>query len=216
MRKISTEDLIGRLQWRYAVKKFDTQTRIAAEDWQALEHALVLTPSSYGLQPWTFVVVQTPELRARLLPVSWNQRQVVDASHYVVFAIKMGLGEPDIERFVARTAEVRGVPKETLDGYKKAMIGDLCHGPRSKCIDEWAARQAYIALGNFMTVAALLDIDTCPMEGIDPVKYDAILELPEKGLATVVACAAGYRSAEDKYAKLAKVRYPLEQVIQRI
>lgn len=216
MTPITTANLLESLQWRYATKKFDPNKTIAAETWSALEESLVLTPSSYGLQPWKFLIITNPEIKEQLKPLSWNQAQVTDCSHYVVFAIKKNLTAADVDRFVARTAEVRDVPVESIKGYRDMMVSDVVNGPRSFTANEWAARQVYIALGNFMTSAALVGVDTCPMEGIDPGKYDRLLGLPEKGFATVVACAAGYRSEDDKYATLAKIRFSLEEVIERI
>ena len=213
---ISREQLLEPLNWRYATKQFDPARKISDADWAALEEALILTPSSYGLQPWNFIVVTDPAIRQSLVPFSWGQRQPADCSHFVVFAIKKNFGVADINALLDRTVEVRGGDRSKLDAYGDMMIGDIVNGPRSKWIKEWMARQAYIALGNFMTSAALLGIDTCPMEGMDPAKYDEILGLPERGLATVVACPAGYRSAGDKYALLPKVRFAAEQLITRI
>ncbi len=216
MTPITTANLLESLQWRYATKKFDPNRTIDVETWSALEESLVLTPSSYGLQPWKFLIVTNPEIKEKLKPLSWNQAQVTDCSHYVVFTIKKNLAAADVDRFVARTAEVRGVAVESIKGYRDMMVGDVVQGPRSLTVNEWATRQAYIALGNFMTSAALLGVDTCPMEGIDPGKYDRLLGLPEKGFATVVACAAGYRAEDDKYATLAKIRFSPEEVIEYI
>ncbi|WP_404784110.1 NAD(P)H-dependent oxidoreductase [Altericista sp. CCNU0014] len=214
MNPISPTDLLDALTWRYATKKFDPTKTIASETWSALEESLILTPSSYGLQPWKFLVVTDPELKQQLQPLSWNQAQVADCSHYVVFTIKKNLTAADVDRFVARTAEVRGVPVESIAGYRGMMVSDVVHGARSFNVNEWATRQTYIALGNFMTSAALLGIDTCPMEGIEPVKYDKLLNLSEAGYATVVACAAGYRAEDDKYAELAKVRFAKSEVVE--
>lgn len=211
---ISPDALIQQLEWRYATKQFDATRKIEPETWKTLEEALVLTPSSYGLQPYKFIVVTDPGLRAKLRPASWGQSQIEDASHLVVFAIKKAMGEQHISHFVDRVAEVRGVIKESLEGYKGYMMGDLVNGPRAATIDQWAARQAYIALGNFMTSAAILEVDTCPLEGLDPTAYDSILGLEAEGYATVCACAAGYRSAEDKYATLPKVRLPESELVQ--
>ena len=216
MTTLTTQDLVAQLRWRYAVKKFDPARKIPGDQWNDLEQALVLTPSSYGLQPWRFVVVTDAETRAKLRPASWNQSQVTDCSHYVVFACRGKFGAADIDRYVKRIAEVRGVAAESLARYRDAMVRDLVEGPRSKAIDEWVALQTYIALGNFMTAAAVAGIDTCPMEGIEPLKYDEILGLPAEGCRTAVACAAGYRAADDKYAAAPKVRYPVDDVIRRV
>jgi nitroreductase len=212
---LAPEDLLKAQAWRYATKKFDPGKKIPPEVWSALEQALVLTPSSYGLQPWKFVVVTDPELKARLRPASWKQAQVEDCSHHVVFLAKERITEADLDHFLARTAQVRGQSLDSLAGYKGYMMGDLVQGPRAAEIAEWAARQVYIALGNFMTSAALLGVDTCPMEGLEPDKYDEILGLKGTGWRTVVACPAGYRADGDKYAAAPKVRFPLEEVIDR-
>lgn len=216
MHTLTPSQLLETLRWRYAVKQFDATRKIPSDAWSAIEEALVLSPSSYGMQPWRFVVVEDAAVRAKLRPVSWNQSQVTDASHYVVFATKAVVTEADVDAFVARTAEVRGVPAESLAGYRNMMVGDFVKGPRSKIQFEWAARQTYIALGNFMTACAAIGVDTCPMEGLDPAKYDEILDLPAQGFRTVCACAAGYRAATDKYAAAPKVRFPLASVVKRV
>jgi nitroreductase len=216
MNHITTTDLLEHLKWRYATKQFDPSTKISAEVWTALEDSLVLTPSSYGLQPWKFLIVTSSELKEKLKPCSWNQSQVTDCSHYVVFTIKKNLTAEHVDHFVARTAELRGGTVAAIAGYRNMMISDVIDGARSFNVNEWATRQAYIALGNFMTCAALLGVDTCAMEGIEPVKYDNLLGLPAKGFTTVVACAAGYRSEEDKYATLAKVRFLKSEVLETL
>jgi nitroreductase len=216
MNHVTTTDLLAHLQWRYATKQFDPTKTIAPEIWTALEDALVLTPSSYGLQPWKFLIVTSADIKEKLKPFSWNQPQVTDCSHYVVFAIHKNLTAAHVDRFVARTADVRGSTVEALAGYRDLMVNDVVNGARSFQVNEWSTRQAYIALGNFMTSAALLGVDTCPMEGIEPVNYDRSLGLAEKGLTTVVACAAGYRSGSDKYAALAKVRFLKSEVLETL
>lgn len=210
---ITTDALLAQLNWRYATKAFAPAKKISAADWAALEQALILTPTSYGFQPYRFVVITDQATRDQLVPFSWNQKQPAECSHFVVFAAKQSVNEADVDHYLARTAEVRGIAVESLDFFKKMLVGDIVNGPRSKWQLEWATRQAYIALGNFMTSAALVGIDTCPMEGIDPVKYDEVLNLPALGYNTVVACAAGYRAAGDKYASAPKVRFPASEVI---
>jgi nitroreductase len=213
---VSPTALLSQLRWRYATKKFDPLRPIPEQDWQALEEALILTPSSYGLQPWKFVVITDPVVKAQLPAISWNQRQVQDASHTVVFARRLDLTEEYIDRYLSRIAQVRGGTVEGLAGFRKLLMGSLVPPPADFNLQHWAALQCYIALGNFMTSAALLGIDTCPMEGIVPEKYDALLGLPDKGYATVVVGCAGYRAADDKYASIPKVRFQREDLVERI
>jgi len=214
MPPVTPETVVDQLRWRYATKKFDPARTIPPPTWAALEQALVLTPSSYGLQPWKFVVVTDPAVKARLPAHSWGQRQPQDCSHMVVLAIKANVGEADIDRHVARVSEVRGQSIEALARYRQTMVGGLTSPPFD--VNEWAARQVYIALGQFMACAAVLGVDTCPMEGIDPAKYDEVLGIAAQGYRTVVGCAAGYRAADDKYAQTPKVRFRTEDVIQVI
>jgi nitroreductase len=216
MDPIKNEKLIEALNWRYAVKKFDNTKKIDEKTWNALQDSLVLTPSSYGLQPWKFLIVTDKSIMQKLTPISWGQKQVEDCSHLVVFAVKEKMDEAHVQSFIERTASVRGIDPATLDGYKKMMNGDVVHGPRGQVSFEWAARQAYIALGNFMTSCAVLGVDACPMEGIDPVKYDEVLGLTGSGWKTVVACPAGYRAADDKYATAKKVRFDSSVVVKKI
>ncbi len=216
MNPITTQQLVNALEWRYAAKVFDPNQKIPAELWQTLERALVLSPSSYGLQPYRFLVIQDAAKRAALLPHSWNQKQVVDCSHYVVFTARTKMTEADVDRFIALTSQVRNLPAEALSAYRGMMVGDLVQGPRSKIAHEWAARQAYIALGNLMTCAAVLGVDACPMEGFVPGEYDRVLGLANGDYASVVCCALGYRSANDKYASLAKVRYQTADLMRVI
>jgi nitroreductase len=213
---IQPEQLIHQLNWRYATKQFDPKRKISDRDWAALEEALVLTPSSFGLQPWAFIVVKDPAVRAKLQPVSWGQSQIVDASHLVVFAFKSNLGEGDLDAHIKRTAEVRGVAVEGLAGFRGMLGGSLMKGMDEAGRSAWAKNQVYIALGNLLTAAAVLGIDACPMEGIDRAQYDAILGLPQKGLASAMVATLGYRSAGDKYAVAPKVRFPKEEVIIEI
>ncbi len=213
MKNLSPEKLIESLEWRYATKKFDANKKIDKNTWASLELALILSPSSYGLQPWKFIIVEDQAIKDQLKAVSWGQSQVSDCSHHVVFAIKEKMDEAHIDAFLNQTAKIRGIEASSMEGYKKMMLGDLVTGPRSHMISEWAARQAYIALGNFMTAAAVVGIDTCPLEGIDPVKYTEILGLAGSGWKVVVACPAGYRDAEDKYATSKKVRFDAKDLI---
>lgn len=213
MTPVAPETVLTQLGWRYATKKFDPAKKIAPDLWSKLEHAVTLAPSSYGLQPWKFVVVTDPAVRQKLLPVSWNQPQVVDASHLIVFAAKNPPTAADVEAYVQHISAVRGAPTESLAGYKQMMLGSLSRMDAAAA-HRWAARQCYIALGVFLSAAALMGVDACPMEGFQGDKYDEILGLKDKGLASVVMATVGYRSPADAVA--AKVRFPVDEVVIRV
>lgn len=208
-------DLIDSLQWRYATKVFEANKTISDDLWSAIEDSLVLTPSSFGLQPWKFLVVTDNEIKKQLLPHSWNQQQVVDCSHLVVFAAQAPVTAKELDAFIDKTHEVRGGDKSDLQFYRD-MMGGFVSNMSDEQLLTWAKNQAYIALGQLMTSAAVLKIDACPMEGIIPAEYDKILGLEGSGYYTTVACPMGYRSEGDKYAELPKVRFNKEQVIQHI
>lgn len=214
MNPVSSQQLLAALQWRYATKVFDATKKIPADIWHTLEQALVLTPSSYGLQPYRFLDIRDPARRAALLPHSWGQKQVVDCSHFVVLTARTNMTEADVDKFIIRNSQVRGVPAEALKTYRGMMLSDVVNGPRGKVAHEWAARQVYIALGNLMTCAAVLGVDACPMEGLVPEEYDRLLGLTGSGYATVVACALGYRAGSDKYAGQTKVRYETADMVR--
>ncbi len=204
------------MSWRYAVKKFDDKQKISDLDWAVLESALLMAPSAYGLQPWKFLIIQDPVLKAKLVSASWGQKQVEESSHFVVLASREEIDVQYINELVERMAQVRNVPKETLNPYYNMIASDLLSGPKSHYVSEWAARQSYIALGTLISAAAMLEIDACPMEGIEPDEYDRILNLTESGYRTRVVCALGYRSAEDKYSKMPKVRFPSQRIVHYI
>lgn len=216
MRRIEPTALLEGLNWRYATKAFDPSRKIDAATWDVLEQALVAAPSSFGLQPWKFLVITDPAVRESLVPLSWGQRQVVDASHLVVFAAKHPVTAQDVRRHLERTAEVQGTAIEQLAGLEKMITGFIDNPPYELDLRAWSTRQVYIALGGFLTAAALLGVDACPMEGIDPAGYDSVLGLEGTGYYTAVVCPVGYRAESDHTAKRAKVRYPREQVIVRI
>jgi nitroreductase len=140
----------------------------------------------------------------------------VDCSHFVVFTARNEMTEADLDKLLSRISDVRKIPVESLKGYRGAMLGDVVKGARGKVAHEWAARQCYIALGNLMTCAALLNVDACPMEGLAPAEYDRILNLSGSGYSTVVACALGYRAASDKYATMPKVRFEAKDIVREV
>jgi nitroreductase len=206
--------ILEQLNWRYAVKAFDPSRKLSAEQWHVLSESLRLSPSSYGLQPWKFLVVQNPALRKQLRTVSWNQSQIEDCSHLVVFTTLKKMTPAYIQQFIRATASTRGQKPEDLAGYEKMMITNLTDNGRGETLQPWTQRQAYIAMGFLMETAALLGVDTCPIEGLDPAKYDEILNLKGTDYATVATVALGHRSAEDGYQRLKKVRFPTSDVIE--
>lgn len=212
---LPADAVVGRLGWRYATKKFDPTKKITPADWAALERSLVLAPSSYGLQPWRFLVIDDPAVRERLVGASWGQRQVADASHLVVFLARLDLTQDDVHRYLSRIAHVRGVSHESLAGLRKMLHKSIdALTPEQRA--DWNARQAYIALGHFMAASALMGIDTCPMEGFEPEQYDRILNLSAEGYRAVLVCPAGYRAADDRAAEIPKVRFAHEDLIKHI
>lgn len=208
-------DIIGALKWRYATKKFDPAKKIDAQTWAKIEEAMVLSASSFGLQPWKFVVVTDQKVKEQLLPVSFNQRQPVDCSHLVVLSRIEALTPEYIEKFVALNAQVKNVPVESLKMHKDMMLG-FASSQSKEDLEAWTSRQVYIALGTLLTTAALLGVDACPMEGLDRAGYDSLLGLPEKGCRSQVLCALGYRAADDKYGGMPKVRFPASEVVIRV
>ncbi|MGD1872302.1 MAG: NAD(P)H-dependent oxidoreductase [Mastigocoleus sp.] len=213
---LSPEEILKQLQWRYATKKFDLTKKIPEEVWKVLEQSLVLSPSSFGLQPWKFIVVRNPEVRHKLLEHSWGQKPVEEASHLVVFAIKKDVDAEYVDNYIQRMSEVRNTSVENLQGLTNVIKGFLEKPPYPLDINAWSTRQVYIALGFYMTCAAMLGIDTLPMEGFVPDKYDQVLGLAEKGYHAVVVCPAGYRSSDDKYIDMPKVRFETEYVIDYV
>ena len=215
MATMNPEELLQQLKWRYATKEFDSQKNIPADVWEKIEESLVLTPSSFGLQPWKFICVETQAIKDALLEHSWHQRQVTDCSHMVVLCAKDRMETDDINAWLDRLCEVRGVTRDTLEGYAGMMTGFFANMSPEQ-MSAWAKNQVYIALGQLMATAAVLGIDACPMEGIVPAEYDRILGLGGSGYSTSVGCAMGYRSEDDKYADLPKVRYSAEQLIKNL
>lgn len=210
----SPEGLLASLRWRVATKKFDPAKKLTDAQWNALEEALVLAPSSYGLQAWKFFVVDDPALRAKLQPLSYGQSQIVDADKLVVFAVKKDFGAADVERYVERISEIRKLPMAALEGYKKTMLASASLPPEK--VSAWLIRQVYIALGVLLTSAAALGVDACPMEGFDKDKYDELLGLPAKGWNAVVVATVGHRAPDDMYASQAKVRFPKNEVVEHL
>ena len=216
MQRLDPGNIVENLSWRAAIKKFDPARRIPADTWNSLEKSLVLAPSSCGLQPWKFLVITDPKVRAQLRPHAHNQGQITDASHLVVICRRSTMTEADVERLIKRIIEVRNVPASALTDYRGMMLGLISGLSQKDRLSEWTARQVYISLGVFLASCAMAGIDACPMEGFDAAEFDQVLGLPATGYNATVLAAVGYRASDDPYAGMAKVRFPVEAVIQRI
>jgi len=218
MKTVEASTLLENLKWRYAVKKFDSTRKIPEATWKSLEEVLVLSPSSFGLQPWRFFLVKDASVREQLRAVSWNQPQVTDASHLVVLARRTSVTTADVDKYVERIAAVRGVPVASIADYRQMMLGSVSNpaGLPGGNMDTYTRSQVYIALGFLLFAAAQFGVDACPMEGFDPAAYDKILGLPGLGYNATVVGALGYRASDDWLASLPKVRYETKDLIQTI
>ncbi|MEZ4970072.1 MAG: NAD(P)H-dependent oxidoreductase [Flavobacteriaceae bacterium] len=206
---------IDNLNWRYATKKFDSSQKVSQKDLEHLLEATALSASSYGLQPYEILVIEDVELRSRLQPAAWGQSQITEASHLIILANQSTFGEELVDDYLDNVSATRGVPSNDLQGYADFMKSKLM--PLSESAKAtWTARQTYIALGNLLSAAADLKIDTCPMEGFDSDQFNEILGLKEKGLNAAVLVAIGYRSREDKTQHYKKVRKNKENLITYI
>lgn len=206
------ETSLKALEWRYAVKKFDPDRRLEETSLEHLKTAFNLTATSYGLQPIRMLVVRHRELQEQLVKHSYGQRQVADASHILVLCIEKKIDSDYIESYFNRVQEVRGTPGDVLHPFKKSLI-DSFKKMTSEEIRIWSAQQAYLAMGNLLTICAYERLDSCPMEGFDPNGYDAVLGLADMGLEAVLVLPVGYRAEDDMFSGLKKVRKPMEDSI---
>jgi nitroreductase len=209
------EQIIKQLNWRYAVKQYDKAKKVSETDWRTIEESMQLAPSSFGLQPYKFIVVSDPNVRGKLKAAARGQSPITDASHLVVFAYKKSLNDTDVEHFVDRISDVRGQDRSSLADYEKVMKGSVKKATENGTIEAWNSRQVYLPLGFLLQTTAMLGIDATPMEGFDPQQVNEILGLTEH--SAVAIAAVGYRDAENDWlAPLAKVRMPDEEIIQHI
>ena len=206
---------IDYLNWRYATKKFDNTKKISDGDLDKLLEATRLSASSYGLQPYHIFVISDQKVKDRLKPASWNQSQLTDASHVIVFANKGDFDGELIDSYLQNVSSIRKIPMGELKGYGDFMKSKLV--PLSEdAKNVWTSKQTYLALGNLLSVAAEMKIDACPMEGFDPEQYNDILQLRKKGLNASVVVTVGYRSNEDETQHYPKVRLSKEELFTYI
>lgn len=206
---------IEQQNWRYATKKFDSSKKISESDLEILKEAIRLSTSSYGLQPYKVLIIENPEVREQLKPVSWNQSQITDASHLIVFANFLNLDESIIDNYIQRISEIREIEKENLVGYSSFMKAKILELPADKQ-SIWTSKQTYLALGNLLNAAAELQIDVTPMEGFEPEKYNEILGLYKQNLNASLAATIGYRHEEDVNQFAKKVRKTKEELFVTI
>jgi len=211
---MTRDELLESLKWRYAVKQFDPSKKISSKDLGALLESLRFSPSSFGLQAWKFLVVESDDLKQRLKTQSWNQNQVDTCSHYVVFTTLKEVSPDYVDECVKQMSELRGTEVDALKGYRDVIVNYVSKAMKPAEVQAWTQRQSYIAMGFLMLAAAALKVDTCPMEGINPTEYDKILGLENSDYKTVAAVALGYRHTEDKYQKHPKFRFSQEQIIE--
>ena len=209
----NTTSYLEDLNWRYATKKFDANRSVSEEDLGQLLQAVRLSASSYGLQPYKVLVLKDRELRERLQPACWNQSQITEASHLIVIASRTNVDEELIDSYLREVSTTRNIPSKDLEGYGSFMKSKLLELPKATQ-QSWTSRQAYIAVGNLLSAAAAMRIDTCPMEGFDQSQADEILGLPEKGLTTAVIIPVGYRSEADQTQHYTKVRRPEAELFE--
>ncbi|MCK8521498.1 NAD(P)H-dependent oxidoreductase [Aquimarina sp. D1M17] len=202
-------------EWRYATKKFDPNKKISKENIDLIKRAVQLSVSSYGLQTYKVLIIKNHSIREQLKPASWNQSQITDASHVIVFCNYTQVAPQVIDDYINLTAKTRKLDIEVLKGYGDFMKMKVSEkSPEEIC--NWTKNQTYIALANLLSVCASLEIDACPMEGFEAEQYNKILGLTEKGLNASVIATIGYRSNEDESQYLKKVRKPIEHLFEDI
>lgn len=197
--------------WRYATKKFDATKKISTEDLNTLKEAIRLSSSSYGLQPYQVIIVENSEVREKLLPAAYGQKQVVDASHLIIFANEVNVGNNAIDKYISRIGITRNIPVESLAGFGNYIRGTI-NTLEEETRNTWTAKQTYLALGNLLNAAAELKIDVTPMEGFNPAQVNDILGLYKLGLNASLMATVGYRSEEDATQHLKKVRKSNEEL----
>ena len=205
-------NIIEKLQWRYAVKKFDKTKFLSNEQVQLLKEAFNLTATSYGLQPVKLLVIQNKEMQSKLVAHSWNQAQVGDASHVLVICIPKSYSTSEVENYFNLVKKTRNTPDEIINPFKKFLTAEIEKKTQEELLI-WNKNQAYLALGNLLTVCALENIDSCPMEGFVPEKYDEILDLDSRNLTSVLVLPAGFRAEDDYMKDLKKVRKDMDEVV---
>jgi hypothetical protein len=207
--------ILQQLQWRYACKKFDSSKIVSEEKLNIIKESFNLTATSYGLQPLKLIVINSTDIKAKLVPITMEQKQVQEASHVLVFCIETQMTAKYIENYFDRVEQIRNTPRAILQPFETYLVDDFSE-KSSETIQVWMEKQAYLAMGNILTVCAMEGIDACPIEGFEPDKYDSLLGLNSLGLKSVLVLPIGYRSDDDMFADFKKVRRGINEVIINI
>ena len=213
--KIRIMNIIDSLKWRYAVKKFDTNKNLSEIQIETLKEAFNLTATSYGLQPLKLVIIKNKKIQEKLVPFSWNQQQILQASHLLVICVKDNYTTKEVENYFNLVQKIRNTPDEVINPFKKFLTAEIAKKTQEELYVS-NKNQAYIALGNLLTVCALQEIDSCPMEGFTPDKYDEILDLTKNNLKSVLVLPVGFRASDDYMKDLTKVRKNISDSIIEI
>lgn len=203
---------IDQLKWRYATKKFSSQ-KLPLSMLDKILEAANLTPTSYGLQAFKIIVIDDPDIREKLLPVSMNQDQITEASHLLVLCRYSDVGTNEIDAFAKRIGAAKNKTPEEIVAYSNKILNKIAAKKELGTFEAWLSHQVYIVLGCLLTTCAQLRIDSCPMEGFEPEKFDEILELDKHNLKSVVLLAVGFRAQTDTYQFRPKVRKNLEHLL---
>ena len=208
-------NIIDSLKWRYAVKKFDTNKNLSEIQIETLKEAFNLTATSYGLQPLKLVIIKNKKIQEKLVPFSWNQQQILQASHLLVICVKDNYTTKEVENYFNLVQKIRNTPDEVINPFKKFLTAEIAKKTQEELYVS-NKNQAYIALGNLLTVCASQEIDSCPMEGFTPDKYDEILDLTKDNLKSVLVLPVGFRASDDYMKDLTKVRKNISDSIIEI
>lgn len=209
------KSIIEDLNWRYATKKFDPEKKLTDDELNTLIEVLRLSPTSYGLQPLKFLLIENKEIRFELQKHSWNQQQITDASHLLVLCAYTDIHDSHIERYKDVTIETRDVDREKVDNFGNYIRTNIAKLSQVE-LENWTSKQAYIALGHLLHACAQMRIDATPMEGFEPEGYDKVLDLSSKNLKAVLAVPIGHRHKDDKNQYQKKVRLNKEDLFEII
>ena len=209
------EEYLAKLNWRYAVQKFNPTKKLSAEQIEFLKEATRLSPSSFGLQPWKIYLVNNPEIRAQIRAAAWDQPKVTEASHLFAIASRVDMTEEYIDEYIAETANIQNVLVESLAGFRQMIIGSIS-GKTPTELENWSTRQSYLALGFLLSACAENNIDAGPMEGFDSEAVTNIVGADSDGYKVRALCAVGFRDPSDSAALRPKVRFSMEKILKEL